>query len=183
MQPDILHFTLPPIAGQPGQRNIYDALRRSYYWPHMANDIYTTVSKCENCVPNGNRDLHRNKLNLYPAASPLKFFATNILGPLPMTTQRNKYVLEVTDRYSKATRAISTPKTILANIAKLFPDHRIVSFEIPAYLLTDNGPRFVKSFLSFICSYPGLLHLITTAYYTQKNGQAERNKRTIVTRL
>lgn len=33
----------PVLSGQPGARRIYDAMRKSYYWTKMTNDVHKTV--------------------------------------------------------------------------------------------------------------------------------------------
>lgn len=88
----------------------------------------------------------------------------------------------ITDRYSKLTSATPTFKTISAQMANLFLDHCIVSFDIPSYLLTNNGTLLVNKFLSCISGYPGLKQLTTIGCNSWKNGQAELYNRTIFTR-
>ena len=39
-----------PIAGHPGQTRMYANMRRSFYWPHMAVDIFETVKNCASCA-------------------------------------------------------------------------------------------------------------------------------------
>ena len=34
------------LAGHPGQTRMYYNIRRTYYWPHMATDIFATVRNC-----------------------------------------------------------------------------------------------------------------------------------------
>lgn len=138
----------------------------------MAQDVQQIVAQNNSCVRNGSR--HRNKRHLqhFPASRPLEFIAMDILEPLPETMQGNQYVVIITDRYSKLTRAIKTSKTAAAHMANIFLDHWIVSFDISSYLLTDNGTRFRSKFFASICGYLGVKHLTTTAYHPQTNGQA-----------
>ena len=42
----------PAIAGHPGQNRMYHALRREYYWPHLAADVASTVRGCRICAMN-----------------------------------------------------------------------------------------------------------------------------------
>lgn len=57
----ISHY--PPLVGHRGQREMYFTLQRSYWWPRMANDVYTAVAKCKSRVRNGNRHLHKRRTN------------------------------------------------------------------------------------------------------------------------
>lgn len=49
-------------------------------------------------------------LQVFPPPRPLDFIATDILRPLPGTTNRNKQIFEITDRYPKLVRAVTTKK-------------------------------------------------------------------------
>lgn len=50
-------------------------------------------------------------------------------------------------------------------------------------LSTDNGPPFPSKFFLTECSFLGVKHLTTTAHHLQTNGQVDRYKKTIATRL
>lgn len=83
----------------------------------MANDIFTTVAQCESCAQNGNQYRHKRPLQLFSASGPLNFVAMDILGLPPKTTQVNRYVLVLTNRYSKLMKAILTSTTNVTHIA------------------------------------------------------------------
>lgn len=99
-----LHHYLP-IAGLPDQRRMYDTIRRDYYKPNMAKDVYTTVTQFAGCVTNGNQDRHRRPLQLLPVSGLLYFVAIGIVGFLPKTAQASKYAFVLTDWYIKLTQA------------------------------------------------------------------------------
>jgi len=40
------------LAGHPGSRRMYDALRRYVYWPTMVVDVYKHVEQCPACAKN-----------------------------------------------------------------------------------------------------------------------------------
>ncbi|CDF39905.1 unnamed protein product [Chondrus crispus] len=97
----------PRLAGHPGGTRMYYTLRREYYWPHMANDAFSTVRNCASCAaPRGTLVRHQKDLKLFPAAGPLDFVAMDLLGPLPKTAHGNRHVLVMTDRFTKLTRSI-----------------------------------------------------------------------------
>ena len=58
----------PTIAGHPGQNRMYYALRREYYWPHLAADVAATVRGCRTCAMNRVKlRKHLNRFKLFPA--------------------------------------------------------------------------------------------------------------------
>ena len=62
-------------------------------------------------------------MKLFPAAGSLAFVAMDLLGPLPKTEHGNKFVLVITDRFSKLTRSIAVRTTNAAVVANAFSDN------------------------------------------------------------
>ena len=100
---DIAHN--PPISAHPGRSRMYQTLRGDFYWPSMTVDIHFTVDRCDSYARNRIKD-QRNiyPMKLFPAANPLEFVAMDILGPLPKTKHGKRFILVVTDRFSKLTK-------------------------------------------------------------------------------
>ena len=89
---------------------MYYTIRREYYWPNMAAEIYETVKECHSCAAvRGILTKHQKYLKLFPAAGPLQFVAIDLLGPLPKSKKGNTVVLVITDRFSKICRAVPLP--------------------------------------------------------------------------
>jgi Integrase zinc binding domain len=42
----------PPAVGHPGAHKIFRTLRRSFFWPHMVENVYETVRQCDLCARN-----------------------------------------------------------------------------------------------------------------------------------
>lgn len=63
---------------------------------------------------------------------------------------------------------------IAAHVANLFMGHGLISYGMPAYLLTDNGVQLVNTYFAIACSLLRIRHSTTTAYHLQTNIQANR---------
>lgn len=177
-----MHY--PTSAGHPGSTRTYNTMRREYYWRNMMADIQETVRRCVSCAKTrGTTRHHQKKMKLFPSAGPLEFVAIDILGPLPVSTSGNRFVLVVTDRFSKLTRSIPMKMTTAVKVAEQFVEQWIIPYGAPDYLLSDNGPQFVAKFFEAICTCLTIKHLTTTAYHPETNGQVERFNRTLVTRI
>lgn len=61
----------------------------------------------------------RPPLKIFPANEPLKVVAVHILGPLVASRLRNRFILLMTDRFSKVTRvgALRTLSYVLVALA------------------------------------------------------------------
>lgn len=73
-----------------------------FYWFEMREDIRIWISKCEICasikLP---QKTSKAPLGSMPTGAPWDLLATDILGPLPVTPRGNRYILGVTDYFTK----------------------------------------------------------------------------------
>jgi transposase InsO family protein len=117
---------------------------------------------------------------LIPPTTPMDFVAMSILGPLTTTDRGNRYLLVVTDRFTKQTRAFPLHITTADLVAQVFFDGWVASgYGIPSISLTDNGPQFIYKFFQTFCRTLGVKQVYTSAYRPSTNGQTERFNRTI----
>lgn len=149
-------------------------MRRDYFGPNMAVSVYNTVSNCKSCARNSSNTKYRRHLHLFPPTNLLQFFAMDIFGPLPKTTNGNQHVIIITDRYSKLTRTVFTAQLITNTVAENFFTARVIPYCIPVYLTTDNGTQFVSNLFAMLCNHHGTKHPTTTAYQPQTSVQGER---------
>jgi Integrase zinc binding domain len=83
----VIYLEHYPIAvAHPGVHRMFRTMRRSFYWPHMAEDVYETFRTCDACARNRiSERRHTNFLQLFPANGPLESVAMDILGsPAPV---------------------------------------------------------------------------------------------------
>ena len=181
----VIQLSHKPLSqGHPGKNRLYQTLRERFYWPFMASDAEHHVATCRTCVQaTGVRRKKQHKTRLFPPTGPLQDVAMDLLGPLPKTRLGNQYVLVITDRFSKLTRAIPMAKTTAPFIAAVFLNNWIMPYGIPDTILTDNGSQFIAEFFKTVCHILGVRRKTTTAYHPQTNGQAERYNKTIAKRL
>jgi transposase InsO family protein len=107
----------------------------------------------------------------------------DILGPLPRTKHRNRFLLVISDRYSKVTKTVPLRAVTALSVARAFCDPWAYVYGPPVSLLTDNGPQFTAKFFQAVCSKLEIRKMFTTAYHPQTNGQVERYNRTILASL
>ena len=174
-------FHLPKVAGHTGSTKMYAQMRRVVYWPRMAADVSYYVSRCPSCAKKSLRVGRKTtKLSLFPPSAPMEFVAMDILGPLTTTDRGNRFLLVVTDRFSKLTRAFPLSITTADVVAHAFFDGWVASgYGIPSVLLTDNGPQFISKFFQTFCRTLGVKQVYTSAYRPSTNGQTERFNRTV----
>jgi hypothetical protein len=119
----------------------------------------------------------------FPANGPLESVALDILGPLPRTRHGNRFLLVISDRYSKVTKTVPLRTFTAFLVARAICDHWAYVYGPPVSFLTDNGPQFAAKFFQTVCSELGIRKIFKTAYHPQTNGKVERYNRTILASL
>jgi transposase InsO family protein len=110
----------------------------------------------------------------------------DILGPLPRTKHGNRFLLKISDRFSKVTKTVPLRTVTALSVARAFCDHWdhwVYLYGPPLSLLTYNGPQFTVKFFLAVCTELRIKKIFTTAYHPQTNGQVERFNRTIIASL
>ena len=163
---------------------MYRHLRGTYYWPQMAADVYKTVRTCNECAKNRVKLRKRtHPLRLFRARSPLEALSIDILGPLTKTKKGYRFLLVVTDRFTKLTQVIPLRRIDANTVAVAFVEHWILKYGPSKTLISDNGKQFASKFFQAVCSLLGLSNIFTSTYHPQTNGQVERYNRTILAML
>ena len=73
-----------PLRGHPGETKMYGTLRRKYYWPSLAADVFFWVAACATCAKNRLMNVQSSSaMRLLPATEPFEAVAIDLLGPPP----------------------------------------------------------------------------------------------------
>ena len=77
-------------------------MRRRFYWPGQRRDIERWCAACETCaIRKAPPTKPRAAMQADLPSGPFERVAMDILGPLPITTRGNKYILVVGDYFTK----------------------------------------------------------------------------------
>lgn len=75
-----------------------DTMRREYYWLDVGNEIFTTVQDCHQLVWKKPSEKHRHQ-NRDISSKGLEFVAVDILGSVPKMSNKNEFVLVMSDYF------------------------------------------------------------------------------------
>jgi len=75
-------------------------------------------------------------------SKPFEKCALDIVGPLSITTSRNKYLLTFQNDFTKFSKAIPITNQEATTVAKEFVTKIICEHGIPETVLTDQGTNF-----------------------------------------
>ena len=106
-----------------------------------------------------------------------------MLGPLPLTHQNNKYILVISDVFTKWTEAIPLPDQEALTVTKAFVDTFVSRFDTPLQVHSDQGRTFEVKLFQDMCTYLQIEKTRTTSLRPQANGSVERFNKTLINML
>jgi len=99
-----------PLAAHLGSERTLLQLKQLHYWPSMTTDVSLWYSQCEVCAQShGPPTKHQGRLQKVLTGVPLDIVAIDILSGLPTTADGMKYILVVTDYFTKWASAFPLP--------------------------------------------------------------------------
>ena len=166
--------------GHLGYHKTMERVKQRYYWPGYERDVQAWISECSQCqqrkAPN---PAAQAPLGTVVAKHPFDILSWDILGPLPLTNQGNKYILVVTDLFSKWTEAFALKTTDSETLARVLVDEVICRYGMPSTLHSDQGANLTSNLIASLCKMLGIRQTRTSAYHPQGNAQVERFNRTL----
>ena len=114
----------------------------------------------------------------YNVGSPMERIAMDILGPLPTSDSGNKYILIVSDYFTRWVEAYPIPDQEAHTIADVLTKQFICRFGVPLLIHTDQGRNFESKLMADVCGLLDIKKTRTTAYHPQSDGMVERFNQT-----
>ena len=110
----------------------------------MAEDIAKFIRSCDKRLLYKRNQKTENPLMtvFQPTDSPFERVTMDILGPLPLTRNKNQYVGVVVDHYSRYTIAFPLTNKTAQAFAHKFYQHVVSIFGCPKHVHSDNGGEF-----------------------------------------
>jgi transposase InsO family protein len=173
------------MAAHPDAQRMYQTLSRKWYWPFLSRDCNAFVQSCPSCAA---RQLKRGPkrstpLSVFPPDGLLEFVAMDILGTFPVSKLGSRYILVISDRFSKLSVAVPLPDQTASTVSQAVVDRWLVYYGVPLVILSDNGSNFASKFFGVMTQMPGIKHVYTSAYRPSTNGQVERFNATLADTL
>ena len=131
-------------------------------------------------VPRGKR---KAPLLPIPVEGAFDRVAMDILGPLPVTNDGNRYIIVFSDYYTRWPEAFALPSIEAPRIAQLLVDEIVARHSAPRKLLSDRGPNFLAAIVKEVCRLINTHRQHTTAYHPQTDGLVERFNGTLTESL
>lgn len=183
----IIHKLLERLHGNANtahhgiQKTLYNA-RRIYYWENMDIDIRNYIGNCEHCfLQKHGQKREKPPLTLYEQLDrPFQMVFSDIVGPLPLSKNRYRYICVIVDGFSRYVTAFPMRTKTREECLQGFYDKLICVHGLIDSLHTDRGGETVNKLFQRMCSQFDISHHTNSGYHSASNGRAERCIRSIV---
>ena len=133
-----------PMAGHLGKDKTAKRVLQRFYWPTLYQDVAKFCRCCGECQKaTGRRQVRAPLVPLPIITQPFSRISMDIVGPLPLSRQGNRYILVVCDYATRYLEAVA-----LRNIdAETIAEELVTIFSrvgIPQEILTDQGANFTS---------------------------------------
>ena len=169
------------LSGHLGRRKTREKVLQRYYWYGVRTDVDLWVARCDSCEaikPPGKPA--KAPMGLMPTGAPMDRLGTDILGPLPETPRGNKYILVVTDYFSKWVEVFAVPDQTAVTCAEKILNEVVARFGTPLSLHSDQGRNYESVLFAELCQLLEIRKTRTSPGNPRCNGLTERFNRTLV---
>ena len=167
-----------PISGHLGVDIVFNKVRNLYFWPQMYDDIKDYIRSCDSCQRRG-RKRNIEPLQPIPVGEPFSKIGIDIVGPLPLTENGNKYIVVATDYMTKWPEAKAIPQATAQQVANFIYEDIICRHGCPHIILSDRGSHFRNQLIDKLLEKFEIKHIYSTPYHPATNGLVERFNRTL----
>ena len=173
------HGTL--FTGHEGCAKTKARITQNYWWPQMDKDIAEFIKSCEKCQKT-RTDVHPKPdlLTSLPICTEInQRVHADLFGDLRTTDKQKKFILSMTDAFSKYVELVAIPNKEAETVADAIFEHWICRYGVPMEIITDQGKEFCNKLSTEFCKLMELKHGRTSAYHPQCNAQVEVGNKTI----
>ena len=125
----------------------------------------------------------RTKMQQYNVGATMERIALDVLGSLPQSATRNKYIVIIADYFTKWPEAFAVPDQEATTVANLLVCEFVCRYGVPLEIHLDQGRNFESAVFSEMCTLLGMEKTRTTPYHPQSDGMVERLNRTLEVQL
>ena len=168
------------LAGHLGITRTLARVRHRFYWAGYHSSIERWCKRCSECQKrNQHTPCTRGQMKTYIVGEPLERISIDILGPVPRTHRGNKYILVVTDYFTRYAEAYSLPNIEAVTVADKLLEEFICRFGVSLQIHTDQGTQFTAELFTEMCKKLHIDKTRNSPFRPQSSGLVERLNRTI----
>ena len=181
MRPILHEFNDSPVGGHRGMNKTYRAIRSHHTWHSMRCEFEEYLKQCKSCQVNKTlTPRHNEPMEVTTTAEqPFEKCYLDVVGPLPVTQEGNKYILTFQDDLSKYVIAMTITQQDAETVARSFVERVMLTYGTPRILQTDQGDNFINEVCKNTCNVLGIKKIQSTAFHPESLGSIERSHRVL----
>ena len=182
MKREVLHQMHDSVlSGHLGCKKTKEKIIQRFYWYSLRDDIKLYIQKCDVCAADKKpTKVPKAPLGHLTAGAPGDCVATDYLGPLPVTDRGNRYILLLTDHFTKYVEIIPVPDMTAEVCAQKILNEFISRLGCPLSVHSDQGRTYESAVFKQLCRMLEIRKTRTSPRHPQGNGQSERFNRTLL---
>jgi hypothetical protein len=169
------------LTGHDGVYKTKERIFQCYYWPGMDASITDHLKTCHKCQI-GCNDHRPAPVLLTPLPQPTEpnqRIHADLFGPLRDLGQGKRYILTITDAFTKYVELVSLPNKEAPTVCKAIFNRWICRYSVPLQIVTDQDGEFCNDLSAELYKLLQLTHLHTSSRHPACNSQAEVANKTI----
>ena len=171
-------------GGHLGVAKTFGKIQKRFFWANMKQDVSQWCKECSDCASRKSPPCTpRAPMKPVYVCNPMEKIALDILGPLPVTEAGNRYVVVISDYFTRWSEAFPLPNQEATTVAKKLTEDWICCFGAPYSIHTDQGRNFESKLFAELCELLDVWKTRTSPYHPQSDGLVERLNRTILMML
>ena len=168
------------LSGHESVTKTIERIQLSYTWPGMRKEIDYHIKSCTNCQFKKKATKDPNILKQLPQCNePNQRIHVDLFGPLKSSPNGNKYILCMTDAFTKYAEVIALPNKEAITTAEAIFVHWICRFGVPVQIHSDGGKEFLNKVTEELYQLLQITGTHTSPAHPQCNAQVEIFNKTV----
>lgn len=174
-----------PDAAHLGVFKTLKRVSQCYFWPKLVRDVKKYVKHCEVCLTYKSTNLPLPGLMQNPkkVQRPFQVLSTDLLGPLPRSREGFRFILVVSDYFTKYTCLFPLRNSLAKTVVRYIENHVFMRFGVPQCIIMDNGPQYISREMQGLKEKYKIPNFFFNCRFTPQNNPSERVNRVLVTAI
>jgi hypothetical protein len=173
-----------PTASHFGIFKTLSRVRENYYWPKMIKEVTKYIKSCRICGEQ--KPSFTGKLGLMGREKNVRFpwqvIATDFMGPFPKSRLGNKYLVAISDWFTKYVVLLPLKKASTSQMVR-FLENQVLLVFVSQFILCDNGTQFAGRALRDLAAKYRVQSIWFNARYHPQVNFVERTHRSVGTAI
>ncbi len=158
---------------------------QSYWWPGMDGQINKHLKECDKCqrTKKDKRPATNFSSPLPQCSMPNQRVHMDLFGPLKTSGSGKKYIMCITDAFSKYVELVAIPDKTATTVALALFSRWLCRHGLPLEIVSEGGKEFCNEIVNEMLKLMSIKKTTTSPYHPKTNAQVEACNKTIATYL